>query len=175
LLAADARAAVVARRVRRAAAVAEIVARVALGHARVAAVLPVRAVRRHRIGAGADAGVRGIGRAHHQAGAGDGADLRGVAAAAVGVLLAQVALDVAARRRLADVRARRAERRAQRRAAAGAARARRAVDGAGGGGERGAGAGARARRDGAHRRAAVGRLEADVADLRAVGDLRRRG
>src|SRR6185312_9492968 len=113
-------AAVVGERVRRAAAVAEVMADVALGLAGVLARrLAVGAVVRVRLRAGADGRVLRIGHALDQARAGQAA--RRVAAAAVGVLGAEIAEHVAARRRLADLRAARAEGRAVGAAAAAAA------------------------------------------------------
>src|SRR5262249_32639044 len=116
--------------------------------------------------------------------AGQRAHVAGVAAAAVGVLVAEVALDAAAARRLADGRSGRAVL-----PAVGAAAL--ADGGHVGGGAAGAGeavhqavagarghrlAGARAgRADRADGGAAVGVLVADVADLGAEGDRRRRG
>src|SRR5581483_7536991 len=98
----------------------------------------------------------------------------GIAAAAVAVDAAGVALHVAARRRLADRRAEVSERPAEVAAARAAAVAGLAVDGAGGVGERRAGADGLARDQLADAGAALVVVRADVADLGAERDLRRR-
>ena len=149
-----------------------VVADVPFGVARVLARrLSIRAIAGDRAAAGADArAIRGILLALHQAGAGQARQR--ISAAAVGILVAQVALDAAARGRLADVGAASAEGAAEVAAARATSIAHRPVDQAACADGR-ACAHRSATGDVANAGTAFDIGSADVAKLVAIGDLAR--